>query len=81
MFLDILNENGLDEKKVAKLDSVYHFRYVFAVTELVTMLYSQSTNMELKFRFFLLAIKAGHDESLPGALAFVSSIGTLLLRL
>jgi hypothetical protein len=31
--------------------------------------------MELKFRFFLLSIKADHDEALPGALEFLTSIG------
>lgn len=31
VFLDILGEAGLDKEKVAKLDSVFHFRYADCV--------------------------------------------------
>eukprot|EP01128_Nolandella_sp_AFSM9_P008971 TRINITY_DN5613_c0_g1_i1.p1 TRINITY_DN5613_c0_g1~~TRINITY_DN5613_c0_g1_i1.p1 ORF type:complete len:611 (+),score=199.03 TRINITY_DN5613_c0_g1_i1:354-2186(+) len=65
VFLDRLREakEPLTKEAVAALDSVYSF--------------SSSSNMEMKFRFFLIAIRSEYAPALDAAVAFVTSIGRM----
>eukprot|EP01126_Amoeba_proteus_P003785 TRINITY_DN1126_c0_g1_i7.p1 TRINITY_DN1126_c0_g1~~TRINITY_DN1126_c0_g1_i7.p1 ORF type:complete len:337 (-),score=63.19 TRINITY_DN1126_c0_g1_i7:212-1222(-) len=63
LFLDTLNEESVNRDVVTKLDHAFNF--------------STSRNLELRFRFFLLAIKSEHDEIIPLVQQFVSSIGRM----